>query len=137
MASEWTTVSYKKQKTVKQVPVKQTPAQTFQVQTFDSTPKSKVDITKKPNRAHAPVNASHVEKRAEEGDLKLPTVSQGLRSQIQQARNQKGMTQKQLAVACNLQESVIRAYEQGTCIPNSKEMNVMGNVLGVTLKNKT
>lgn len=132
MASEWTTVSYKKQK-----PVKQAPVQAIPTQTFDQTPQLKnVGVVKKPNKTQLPVNSSHVEKKAEEGDYKLPTVSQGLRSQIQQARNQKGMTQKQLAVACNLQESVVRAYEQGTCIPNSKEMNVMSQVLGVTLKNK-
>lgn len=130
MASEWTTVSYKKQKTAKPEPVQTIPSHQYQMTTQPTAP------VRKTNKSNTSVNATHVERKADEGDFTVTTVSQGLRTQIQQARQQKGMTQKQLAVACNLQESVIRSYEQGTCIPNSKEMNIMSRVLGVTLRNK-
>lgn len=133
MASEWTTVSYKKQKTVNPTPVK-TLHEQHQPYSYTATPK--VNIVHKSNKSQSSVNALHVEQKADDGDYTLPTVSHKLQTQIQQARNQKGMTQKQLAVACNLQESVVRSYEQGTCIPNSQEMSVMSRILGVTLKNK-
>ena len=131
MASEWTTVSYKKQK-----PVKSTPIQTLPEQPHHFTTTPKVNVVHKQNKSNASVNALHVEQKADDGNYTLPTISRELQTQIQQARNQKGMSQKQLAVACNLQESIIRSYEQGTCLPNSKEMNVMSKVLGVTLRNK-
>lgn len=135
MASEWTTVSYKKQTPVKASPVQTLPYPTHNVVTMSTMPK--VDVVRKPNtKNQSSINATHVERKADEGNYTLPTVSHELQTQIQQARNRKGMTQKQLAVACNLQESVIRSYEQGTCMPNSKEMSTMGRVLGVTLKNK-
>lgn len=133
MASEWTTVSYKKQK-----PVKTTPVQPILGQTQNVAITPQVDVVRRPanTKTQSSVNASHVERKADEGDFTLPTVSHKLQTQIQQARTQKGMTQKQLAVACNLQESVVRSYEQGTCMPNSREMNIMSKVLGVTLRNK-
>jgi len=141
MASEWTTVSYKKQKPIKSTQIQTLPeqtqteqTQTKQTQHFTTTPK--VNVVHTPNKSHSSVNALHVEQKADDGNYTLPTISRMLQTQIQQARNQKGMSQKQLAVACNLQESVIRSYEQGTCLPNSKEMNIMSKILGVTLRNK-
>lgn len=130
--SEWTTVSHKKTKPVKTVQVQTSPIQ----QTVMPTQSATVTARKSNNKNQSSMNALHVEKKADDGDFTLPTVSRGLQTQIQQARQQKGMTQQQLAVACNLQLSVIRSYEQGTCIPNSREMNVMSRVLGITLKNK-
>jgi ribosome-binding protein aMBF1 (putative translation factor) len=55
-------------------------------------------------------------------------------SQIIKQDNQ-GLSQE-LAVACNLNIAIIKAYESGTAIPKNNEMNVMTNILDVNLSNK-
>ena len=56
--------------------------------------------------------------------------------QIQKARQTKNWTQKRLAQACSLQESLIRDYENGSVIPQTQDLLKMGRVMGVTLRNK-
>lgn len=79
-------------------------------------------------------NASHIEKNVDNDDLSVQHVSHSLKMQIQAARKQKNWTQKQLAQACNLPESVIRSYENETAIPKGPELVKMNKALGVTLK---
>lgn len=88
------------------------------------------------NVQHTNINSNKIEKKIEEGDLALPKISHDLKIQIQQARQNKKLTQKQLAQACNMQETMIRDYENGKCIPTSSDLVKMGKVLGVILRNK-
>lgn len=81
-------------------------------------------------------SARKIEEKVEEGDLTLPSVTRQLQLQIQQARQSKNMTQKQFAHACNLQETIIKSYENGSAIPNTQDLVKMGRVLGISLKNK-
>ena len=55
---------------------------------------------------------------------------------MQQGRQEKQMTQKQLAFACNLPESKIKDYENGTAIPDQREISKISKALGLVLKNK-
>jgi putative transcription factor len=81
------------------------------------------------------VNSSSIERKILNNDeITNPKVSNELRLQIQQARHQKQMSQKQLAQACNLSESVIKNYENGTAIPNQSELNKITRILGIVLK---
>lgn len=82
------------------------------------------------------VNPNKIEKNAEEGNFKIDTVNHNLRMEIQKARQQKQLSQKDLAESSNLPIATIRAYENGTAIPNPNELRIMGKVLGVTLSNK-
>jgi putative transcription factor len=96
------------------------------------TNQTKADAGK--NIQHATANPNKIENKIEEGNLKIPRVTHSLRLQIQQARVQKGISQKQLAQACNMTEASIKNYENGTAIPNSQELEKMGKALGTTFK---
>lgn len=130
---EWSTVSYKKERSAKQSSM---PANTT---TFKPTVTRSINQPVKKfvkNTNHAHTDASHVERKVDDGDFTLPTITRNFKVQMQQARQQKNMTIKQLAVASNLLESIVRSYENGTCIPNQTEINQMSRVLGTQLKNK-
>jgi putative transcription factor len=126
--SGWTTVTYKKKKNPKSEEIiNSQPTQTAHKREESTTIKSTNKST---------VNSKKVEQSAEDGIYIIQKVSNALKLQLQQARQNKGWTQRQLAQQCNLQENVIRNYESGTCIPNQQEINKMSKALGVSLKNK-
>ena len=52
---------------------------------------------------------------------------------IQQARQLKGLTRKQLAIGLNIQASVVADYECGKAIPNRQVLGSIGRFLGVKL----
>ena len=58
------------------------------------------------------------------------TVSKDLRLAITQARNAKGLTQKQLATQLNMQPQVINEYESGKAIPNNQIIAKIERALG-------
>merc|ERR1711988_1119237 len=64
------------------------------------------------------ISAAALENETEE--LKHASVSKDLRLAITQARNAKGLTQKQLATQLNMQPQVINEYESGKAIPNNQ-----------------
>lgn len=86
------------------------------------------------NKQYQPTFSNIIEKKLDEGKLEIKTISYSLQLQIQQARQQKNMSQKQLAIACNLTESQIKSYENGTALPNPQEINKMSKALEVNLK---
>lgn len=87
------------------------------------------------NSQHAPVNGAKIERNLEDEErLEIPKVSKEFQTQMMQARLQKGLTQKQLANACNLTEHVIKNYENGKAIPQSNDIAKINKILGVTLK---
>lgn len=61
------------------------------------------------------------------------TVSKDLRVAIAQARNAKGLTQKQLATQLNMQPQVINEYESGKAIPNNQVISKIERALGAKL----
>ena len=58
------------------------------------------------------------------------SVSKDLRLAITQARNAKGLTQKQLATQLNMQPQVINEYESGKAIPNNQVIAKIERALG-------
>ena len=87
------------------------------------------------NTQQSSVNGAKIERTFDSEDYEIPHVSHNLKMQIQKARQEKNMTQKQLAFACNFPETVIKNYENGTAVPKSAEINKMSKVLDVKLKN--
>ena len=82
-------------------------------------------------------NLTTVSKNLLNDDLdhfEIKTVSRSLSVQIQQARNLKKMTQKDLANKLNTQPSVIQSYENGKAVPNGEFLAKMSKILGVKLK---
>ena len=61
------------------------------------------------------------------------TVSKDLRLAITQARNAKGLTQKQLATSLNEKPQVIQQYENGQAVPNPQIISKIERALGVKL----
>ena len=121
---DWTTVTLKKKVNTKAKPK---PGEKVIMETKFNAGK---------NVQHQVVNAKKIEQQADEEALTIPKVTHNLKLQLQQARQQKNWTQKQLANACQLPESVIKTYENGTAVPNSQDLAKMGKALGVVLKNK-
>lgn len=52
---------------------------------------------------------------------------------IQQARQAKGLTRKELGIALNISERVVAEYELRKAIPNSQVLGSIGRFLGVKL----
>lgn len=61
------------------------------------------------------------------------TVSTELKKAIQQARNAKGLTQKQLAAQLQMQPQIINEYESGKAIPNNQIIAKIERALGAKL----
>jgi ribosome-binding protein aMBF1 (putative translation factor) len=144
MASEWTTVTHKKAKKLKQpapAPAQFTAIPKVEKKATFSVAHNKESVTvdkqttfRRPNTQAHQVNARKIEEKAEEGDLHIEKVSHALRMQIQQARQKLEYTQADLARECQLPLKVIKAYEDGSATPNSQELETMSKTLGVTLR---
>ena len=61
---------------------------------------------------------------------KIQTISLTLRQQIQQERQKKGMSRKDLAQKINVKESLIAEYENGSAVPNNRIIHKIQNILG-------
>ena len=85
------------------------------------------------NKQSGSTNIAKIEADIEEGKH-LKNVSKNLQKSIQSGRQGKNWTQKQLAQECNLPLNVIKSYENGTAIYDSKHVQVMSQKLGVSLK---
>ncbi len=74
-------------------------------------------------------------KRLDNEDIPKPAISGlTLGQQISNARNAKKLTQKQLAVACNLPESTLKNYENGSVVVTVEELQRISKALGIPLK---
>jgi len=62
----------------------------------------------------------------------LPTVSKTLSQQIITARNQAGLTQKDLAQKINEKIDIVKGYESGEIIPNPNVTNKLQRALNTT-----
>jgi putative transcription factor len=92
---------------------------------YDTT---NVEIKKKQTHVS---HASKIEKECENDTYHIKKVPPQLQQSIQKARQEKNLTQKQLATMCNMQVSVIRDYESGNAIPSQREVNIIRNILGL------
>jgi len=66
---------------------------------------------------------------AETEDFAIKTVSKSAATEIRELRTKKGWTQKQLAQAINERPDVVKAWENGTAIPNGQLLVKMRRAL--------
>lgn len=71
---------------------------------------------------------------AETEDFHIDKVELDVRKRIQQGRQEKKLTQKELAQAINVKPQVIAEYESGKAVPNAMLLGKMERVLGVKLR---
>merc|ERR1712141_657189 len=69
-------------------------------------------------------------------ETKIETVSLGLGKTIMKGRNDKGMTQKELATKINEKPQVINDYEAGRAIPNNQILSKIERIIGIKLRGK-
>ena len=91
--------------------------------------------TKSKKRTTNSINS--IEENSKNGFVQIEKVNKSLSLKIQQTRVAKKMTQKQLAISCNLSTATIQGYEHSTCVPNSHEITKIGKALGIILSNKS
>ena len=80
------------------------------------------------------IGISRLEKKLEDGTIQLNQISHELKLQIQQARLDKKLTQKEFAQKCNLPLQTIQAYERGEGMLKGNHLVIIRKVLGVKLK---
>ena len=78
-----------------------------------------------------PDNARKIE---ESEDFHIEKVELSLQRKIQQARQTKGWTQKDLAQRINEKAQVVNDYENGRAIPNNQVVQKMERALGARLR---
>lgn len=98
-----------------------------------------IDTSKKfaggQNKQHsAAKNTAKLDRETEE--LHHETVSLDVSKLIQQARQAKEMTQKDLATKINEKQQVVNEYESGKAIPNQQVMGKLERALGVKLRGR-
>lgn len=119
---DWTTITLKKKNTNKKPKV-----------TDENSEKIKKNTASKNTQKRMSPPAYKIEERVDSDDYKTQKVSHSMQLQIQQARQAKNWTQKQLAQISNIQQSIIRDYENGTIIPNQIDIMKIGKALGCNL----
>ena len=77
-----------------------------------------------------------IERRADEGEAPLvqKEVSKKVSLEIQKARQQKGMTQKELALKISERPQVVADYEAGRAVPSQQILIKFEKALGVKLR---
>mmetsp|Transcript_35211 Transcript_35211/g.69024 ORF Transcript_35211/g.69024 Transcript_35211/m.69024 type:complete len:125 (+) Transcript_35211:55-429(+) len=81
----------------------------------------------------AGVDIRKLEDEEGDGSMKLPTVSMDLRLAIGQARQAKGLSQKDLASKLMIPAKTIQDYEAGKAIPNNALIAKIERTLGCKL----
>lgn len=93
-----------------------------------------IDVT---NAAHANRDHQRIAKLDRENDVAPPPkVEISVGRAIQKARQEKQMTQKDLAQKINEKPQVVNEYEAGKAIPNQQILGKMERVLGIKLRGK-
>lgn len=99
-------------------------------------PKTLVTKNIQSNKQSSTKNSASIERKFDDDSFKLEKVSHNLQLSIQTARNAKNWTQQQLATECSLPISVIKSYENGSAVPDSKHLEIMSKKLGTVLKKR-
>jgi len=97
-----------------------------------TTPRQ-TEAQKRPGGAGTVSGISAAQLENETDELKHAQVSKELKLAIMQARNAKGLTQKQLAAMLQTQPQVINEYESGKAIPNNQIIAKIERALGAKL----
>lgn len=85
------------------------------------------------NKTHVVTNAKKIEN--EQDTFKHKTVGSDIAKKISQARCEKKISQKELANAIFLHESIIKEIETGKAIYNAVILNKIENYLGTRVRN--
>ncbi|KNC87027.1 endothelial differentiation-like factor 1 [Sphaeroforma arctica JP610] len=87
------------------------------------------------NRQHQSTkDTAKLDRETEE--LKHATVSVTVSKALMQARQAKGMSQKELATKVNEKPQIVNEYESGKAIPNNQVLGKLERALGVKLRGK-
>ncbi|KAK3088230.1 hypothetical protein FSP39_016417 [Pinctada imbricata] len=100
---------------------------------------AEIETTKKYDAGHnrnktIDKNTAKLDRETEE--LHHDTVTLDVSRLIQQGRQAKGLTQKELATKINEKQQVINDYEAGKAIPNQQVLAKMERVLAMKLRGK-
>lgn len=79
-------------------------------------------------------NTAKLDRETEE--LHHAHISLDVAKLIQQGRQAKGLTQKELATKINEKQQVVNEYESGKAIPNQQVMGKLERTLGIKLRGK-
>ena len=86
------------------------------------------------DKAHQPTSAVKRRLDEETENFRHERVPGALRRAIAQARQEKKMTQAQLAHAMSERQQVVQEYESGKAIPDGRMIAKMSRILGVNLR---
>jgi len=87
------------------------------------------------NKAHQPQDHQRIAKLDRENEVAPPPkVQPSVARAIQDARNEKTLTQLRLAQLINEKPSVIQDYESGRAIPSPQILGKLERILGVKLR---
>jgi len=139
--SAWTTVTHKKPK--KEKPHSPNPVGGGGgTAPFPSSESGSVHAPVQKKTAHAGHNKQRgpvVDPRLldeDTGDYHVKTVGASIGRRIANARQVKGMTQKELALAIQEQLLVVQQYERGEAIPDNRIFTKMEKALGTKVRGK-
>ncbi|KAI8867744.1 hypothetical protein GQ42DRAFT_126290 [Ramicandelaber brevisporus] len=90
------------------------------------------------NKRSGPVDGKQIAKmdRTDDVIVQAAKIEATVSKSISKARNDKGLSQKELAVKVNEKPSVIAEYESGKAIPSQQVLTKMERILGVKLRGK-
>lgn len=114
-----------------------TPVVIRKKRTSESSNKDTNTITVPKNHTNKQNNLIKVQKLfdsnnlEEEPETRPVIVSKEFGQKIQQARMERGLSQKQLANALNLQQSIINEYERGCGVHNGNYIGKIKSYLGI------
>lgn len=106
----------------------------FNARKNKSTEKAGENITKIHDVNGVLKNTTMLDNETE--DFRVNRVSSTVRQRILNGRNDKKMTQTQLAQAINEKPQIIQQYESGKAVPTPQILNKLSRVLGVQLNTK-
>jgi putative transcription factor len=98
--------------------------------------RSGVNITTEKKSSNEGQKLAKIEREAEEGIFQQEKVGLSLAKTIQQARQAKELTQKELATKINEASSIVSDYESGKGVPNQQVLAKMERILGIKLRGK-
>lgn len=101
------------------------------IQEESTPPKPSVPLQVNRQKIKNANELARVERKDEDGDFSIKHVPLELARRLQQARQAKGLSQKQLAHQTQIPLTVVRDYERGTAIANGQYTSKLRRVLGV------
>jgi len=129
---DWQTVTFKKKQSKPANPQKAVEEARKEGKDIETVKKFNAGT----NHQQRQTNALKVEREVEEGEssLSFEKVSLSLAKTIQQARQTKGLTQKELGTKISEKASVINDYESGRAVPSQQILIKLERELGVKLR---